>query len=172
MSLDKLNTIRDYYCIGERIFTSGQPTPDQIKTIAQAGIEIVINLSPANGLDAIPNEEELVKQAGMGYVHIPVEWQNPKQADLEKFLVMYSRSEYHYILVHCARNMRVSAFIYLYRVIYNGESPESCLKDLHAIWKPNQTWQDFIDQMLVLVKKPLDSKDWDVEWTGYTNFQP
>jgi len=169
---EKLGAIRDFYSIGERIFTSGQPTPDQIKTISEAGFEIVINLSPSSGLDAIPNEEELVRGAGMGYIHIPVDWQNPKREDLEKFFVLYSRHEYHLIFVHCARNMRVSAFIFLYRIIVKGESQQDCMKDLLAIWKPDQTWQQFIDRMLVEVKKPIDSKDWDVEWTGYTSFQP
>lgn len=172
MQQDKLKVIRDYYSIGDRIFTSGQPTPDQIKNISEAGFEVVINLSPSSGLDAIPNEEQLVKEAGMGYIHIPVDWQNPTRENLEKFLVLYSRHDYHLIFVHCARNMRVSAFIFLYRVIVKGETPQNCIKDLLAIWKPDQTWQEFIDRMLVEVKKPHDSKDWGVEWTGYTSFKP
>ncbi len=172
MNTEFLEGIRDYYQIGTNIFTAGQPTPEQIGLISKAGIEVVINLATEKSPDSIPNEKELVMEAGMAYVHIPVVWEHPEIADFEKFMAMYSRYDYHAIFVHCARNMRVSAFIYLYRVLVNQEKPEICEEDLLTIWKPDEIWQSFIEKVLLEVKAPPSTKDWDIDWSGYTAFNP
>lgn len=52
------------------------------------------------------------------------------------------------IFVHCAANMRVSAFMYLYRRIHKGMSDDDARKDLEQIWLPNETWQKFIEQVV------------------------
>jgi protein tyrosine phosphatase (PTP) superfamily phosphohydrolase (DUF442 family) len=52
------------------------------------------------------------------------------------------------VFVHCAANMRVSAFMYLYRLIYEGMSDEQAKSDLQKIWTPNDTWQAFIQQAI------------------------
>jgi lipopolysaccharide biosynthesis regulator YciM len=52
------------------------------------------------------------------------------------------------VFVHCARNMRVSAFVFLYRVLRQGVPADEALPDLLAIWQPNETWQRLIDAAL------------------------
>jgi len=52
------------------------------------------------------------------------------------------------VFVHCAANMRVSAFMYLYRLIHERLSDEQAKSDLHRIWTPNDTWQAFIQQVI------------------------
>ena len=44
--------------------------------------------------------------------------------------------------------MRVSAFVYLYRVLRQGVDESTARNDLHRIWQPNPTWQAFIDTAL------------------------
>jgi hypothetical protein len=51
------------------------------------------------------------------------------------------------IFVHCAANMRVSVFVYLYRCL-TGTPPTEAATALHAIWHPNPTWQALIDEVL------------------------
>jgi protein tyrosine phosphatase (PTP) superfamily phosphohydrolase (DUF442 family) len=172
MDTTHFEEIRDYYQIGENIFTSGQPTPEQIEVLGKSGIEVVINLATNQSPDALPNEKQLVMDAGMAYVHIPVVWEKPEVSDFVKFMAMFSRYEYHSIFVHCSRNMRVSAFIYLYRILVNHEKPEDCMDDLLSIWKPDEVWQAFIDRVLVEVKEPPSTKEWGIDWSGYTAFTP
>ncbi len=43
--------------------------------------------------------------------------------------------------------MRVSAFMYLYRTIYQDLTQETALKDLKKLWQPNETWQKLIEQI-------------------------
>lgn len=52
------------------------------------------------------------------------------------------------VFVHCAMNMRVSAFMYLYRRIQQQIDEATAKADLNKIWQPNQQWQQFIDQVM------------------------
>jgi hypothetical protein len=44
--------------------------------------------------------------------------------------------------------MRVSSFIYLYRVIHEGVSPEEADKALKQVWEPNEDWTRFIEKAM------------------------
>ena len=46
--------------------------------------------------------------------------------------------------VHCAANMRVSAFIYRYRCAVLGEAEQVAKQDLEKIWQPFGNWKTFL----------------------------
>jgi hypothetical protein len=50
--------------------------------------------------------------------------------------------------VHCARNMRVSAFVFLYRRLCLGEPEEAASYPLREVWEPNPVWEAFIQEAL------------------------
>ena len=52
------------------------------------------------------------------------------------------------IFVHCVLNMRVSVFVYLYRLLILKEDPDTAYQDLRKIWEPDQVWSDFIRKAL------------------------
>ena len=52
------------------------------------------------------------------------------------------------VLVHCARNKRVSCFVFLYRMLRLSSPLEPSLADLQKIWQPDSIWQGFIDAAL------------------------
>jgi len=52
------------------------------------------------------------------------------------------------VFVHCAANLRVSAFIYLYRQIKQNWSEEEAKVDLEKIWTPNKIWTQFIEEVI------------------------
>jgi protein tyrosine phosphatase (PTP) superfamily phosphohydrolase (DUF442 family) len=56
----------------------------------------------------------------MEYVHIPVVWEKPKLEDVRDFFKLCKQMLRKKI--HCAANKIVSAFIYLYRRLYEGIS--------------------------------------------------
>lgn len=131
-----------------RLGTAGQPDRDQFAEVKQAGYELVINLLPASSPDAFPEEPELVAGLGMGYVPIPVIWQQPTSADLAHFFQAMRASSGQNVFVHCAMNMRVSAFVFLYRVLVEGVPVETAKETMELIWEPNPVWQAFIDEEL------------------------
>lgn len=148
MTADALQDIRNYLALSPTLGTAGQPTAEQFKAVADAGYAVVVNLALSTSDHAIPNEAELVKSLGMTHFHIPVVWEAPTLADLEIFFKVMDRNRDLQVFVHCALNMRVSAFVYLYRVLRLGIDPDVAIADLHRIWQPNPTWQAFIDQSL------------------------
>ena len=143
-----LDGIQNFLQIDPALGTAGQPTREQFPTIAQAGFEAVINLAMPNSLDALPDEAALAETLGLAYVHIPVVWTNPRPEDLRRFFGELERRQGQRVFVHCARNMRVSAFVFLYRVLRRGEAFESCRQDMLRIWEPNDTWMSFIESNL------------------------
>jgi len=140
-----LTGIINYLEIDPRLGTSGQPDPEQFPAIKEAGYELVINLLPETSPDAIPGEPELVADLGMDYLPIPVIWQQPTSADLAQFFEALRANRDRKVFVHCAMNMRVSAFVFLYRVLVEGLPVEEAEPPMRSIWDPNPTWQEFIE---------------------------
>jgi protein tyrosine phosphatase (PTP) superfamily phosphohydrolase (DUF442 family) len=156
--------IRDYLVLKPDLYTGGQPTPDQIPWLREQKFEVVINLATEKSPDAIRNEQELVMENGMAYVHIPVEWENPKKADIQKFFHFFSSHTLFKTFTHCALNMRVSSFVFLFRTLVEKANPDDCLLDLLTIWKPNPTWQEFINSMLRDTDLSNPPINWMVDW--------
>lgn len=140
--------IYNYLKISESIATSGQPTKEQFSAIKDSGYQSILNLALPTSTNALPDEKQVVENLGMQYVHIPVIWENPTLEDLEQFFSVMKANATQKTFVHCAANMRVSAFMYLYRRIHDRMSDEEAKKYLDRIWQPNETWQKFIAQVL------------------------
>ena len=143
-----LSDIYNFRSIGEGLGTSGQPTESQLREIRQAGFEAVINLALPTSDNALANEGSIVTGQGMAYVHIPVDFKAPTAKDFQAFCDVMDAFRSRPVFVHCAANMRVSAFIYLYRVLRQGASRRDAEGDLRAIWEPDAIWERFIEQQL------------------------
>lgn len=164
MEPDAVQNIKDYLEIPGEIYTGGQPTPGQIKSAGEAGFKIWINLATAASPGALVNEQELVMEAGMAYVHIPVDWLAPEKKDLLKFFTMFDQHKAFKTFVHCALNMRVSVFVFLYRVIVEKLDRETCWEEVIKIWEPDEDWTGFINRMLAEVHPEDRDRDWQFNW--------
>ena len=149
MAAAELSAICNYLALSPTLGTAGQPTAEQFEAIAQADYAVVVNLALSTSDRAILHEAELVKSLGMTYFHIPVVWEAPTPTDLAIFFKVMERNRDYKTLVHCAMNMRVSAFVYLYRVLRQGVDASVAHADLHRIWQPNPTWQGFMDRAIM-----------------------
>ena len=67
--------------MSERLTTSGIVPPDGLKALQAQGYEVVINLLPDTGRDAIPNERDIVESQGIEYIYIPVDFKQPTSSD-------------------------------------------------------------------------------------------
>jgi protein tyrosine phosphatase (PTP) superfamily phosphohydrolase (DUF442 family) len=152
MNPQELDRIYNFLLISPSIATSGQPTKEQFAIVKAAGYPIIINLALPNSTNALPDEQEIVESLGMNYIHIPVLWENPTEENLATFFTVMETHRERQFFVHCAMNMRVSAFIYLYRILKQNIDPTIAILDLNKIWQPNEIWQSFIVRSLVNYK--------------------
>ena len=148
-----LEDIHAFLRLSACLATAGQPLESEFALIKDAGYEVVVNLVPPDAPNALLEEEELVTTLGLDYVAIPVVWSQPEIADLERFFSVMDASQDKNVFVHCAANMRVSAFVYLYRTLKQNVSPAEAEKDLHRIWVPNERWSRFIEDAVRLYEK-------------------
>ena len=141
---EALQQIYNFRSLGENFGTAGQPSASQFRAIREAGFEAVINLALPTSDNAIPNEGSLVTGQGMSYFHLPVNFQAPTARDFQAFCKVLEAFADRPVFVHCAANMRVSAFMFLYRVLRQSVSLTDAERDLRAIWEPDQVWARFI----------------------------
>ncbi len=135
------------YQVFDWLWSSGQLSKRDIALVAESGVEVVINLALPTSSNALPGEAELVTGLGLTYVHIPVEWEAPRLEQFERFVGVLQAFRGQRCWVHCAKNMRVSVFIYLYRKLVLSEGDETARFPMQQIWKPNDVWQAFIDRV-------------------------
>ena len=142
-----LKKIFNYYKVPGLFETSGQPNNKQLISIANGGYEVVINLAPNTTIEGrVINEKDILKSNNITYIHIPVDFNNPLDEDFNKFVAALEQNKHKKIWVHCAANMRVSAFVFKYRRDVLGLSPKNIEEDLKAIWVPNKTWSSFLEK--------------------------
>ena len=133
--------------ISSDLWTSGQPSPSDWPLIARNGVEVVVNLAAPGSTDFDPEEMRRVLEAGMQFVAFPVVWTAPKLDDYTLFAAVLKACQGRRVLVHCAKNMRVAAFVFLYRVHELGVPEHIAQRDLEKIWLPDAIWSAFINQI-------------------------
>lgn len=147
-SIENLQGIRASQQQAPQLLSSGLPNEQQFSLLKQAGVDVVINLMPDSSKDAHPDEGKLVTQAGMDYVYIPVDWQNPKVEDVEAFFAAMDQHKGKDVLVHCLANYRASAFAYLYQ-LKQGQNPN--MAQTMAPWNDELTiypkWQALLTEV-------------------------
>ena len=149
-SLSLLNRI-DY---SPALTTSGQPTEAELALIASAGYDRVVFLAFSNHPKAVAHEDDIVRNLGLQFIHIPVEWESPSPADFVAFAAVMQTHGSSRTLVHCEVNFRASVFGFLYQVLFAGADVDESLSQMQSIWVPNDTWEAFI--VRVMSDKGLD----------------
>jgi protein tyrosine phosphatase (PTP) superfamily phosphohydrolase (DUF442 family) len=146
---EDLSAVRNFRQVDERLLTCGQPTELQLSAAVASGVQVVINLAlhddPRYSLD---DERGLVESLGMTYVHLPVPFSSPAEKELLAFFDAMDLHGERRVLVHCAANYRVTAFLGLYRVLRLGWSADDAFELMRTVWTPDKVWAEFIESML------------------------
>lgn len=146
--MSALESIRGYRRLDDQLATSGMPSPDHFAAMRAEGFEVVVNLALPTSDHAIANEGELVSSQGMTYVHIPVNFEAPTADDFQRFASVMDAFAGRKVFVHCAANMRVSAFLFLDRMRTRSVTRAQAEADLFAIWNPDGVWRGLINSQL------------------------
>ena len=145
-----IEDLKNFTRHSDKLISSGMPTLQQVSSLAEHGVQVVINLATSESEGWIADEKELVEAQGVIYHNIEVDWENPTADDLNKFMNIMDQHKHQKILVHCGANYRATGFIALYRINRLGWAQENAFKDIQKIWDPAEypIWQEFIEKSL------------------------
>lgn len=129
-----LSDIYNFLAVEEGLVTGGQPTADQLRAAAAAGIEAVVNLAPDGQDTTLAEEAELLASLGLAYHHVPVPWAQPSLAQLDRFSQVMDGLAGQPTLIHCQANFRVTAFLALHGEARLGWSRERADALIDRIW--------------------------------------
>jgi len=130
--------------LDDRITTSGQPTESQLADIHALGVRHVVNLGLHSHEKALPDEGASLSRLGMTYIHVPVDFQHPRDGDFDQFCSVMEQLKDQPVHVHCIANYRVSAFFYRYRRDVLGMDETQARADMGDVWHPEGVWAAFI----------------------------
>ncbi len=136
--------VRDYVWVSETLSTGGQPTVEQLRSLAGEGFVAVVNLGLLDPTYCLDDEAGLVASLGMEYEHIPVVFGDPREDQLLEFAALMDRLAGRKTFVHCAANKRVSCFVALYKESREGWPAERADAFVRRIWQPDAVWSAFL----------------------------
>jgi protein tyrosine phosphatase (PTP) superfamily phosphohydrolase (DUF442 family) len=138
MSSISVHDVHNFRQAAPDLATSGQPTEEQLGAIAAGGYNVVVNLALHDDPRySLRDEDASVRAFGLDYVHIPVQFGAPKEEDLLAFFDAMDRNSGRRVWIHCAANMRVTAFVGLYRVLRLGWTEGDAFSLMRTVWKPD-----------------------------------
>ena len=139
-----LDEIKNFVVVSDRLGTAGQPSEAQLRDVAAAGFDVVVNLGLLDLRYCLADEAGTVASLGLAYHHIPVDFSAPQADDLRRFFDVMDGARDQKVFVHCAANYRVSSFVALYGEARFGWSSDQGDAHIRRIWEPNETWVRFI----------------------------
>jgi predicted flap endonuclease-1-like 5' DNA nuclease len=84
-AMSELTGIPNFLKLSDQVWTGGQPWPEHLPKLKDAGVKVVINLRP-HAEHQGASEEAKVKELGMSYFNIPVVTSAPDELDADDFL--------------------------------------------------------------------------------------
>lgn len=146
LSANSIEEIYNYRAYHNNLCSSGQPSAEQFELIREAGYRTIINLAPHDAENSLDNEEQIVNKLGMEYIHIPVNFAKPSERKFQLFVDAYQPREADKVWVHCAANMRVSAFLYRYRRDILAMPDQEAREIMQTVWEPFGAWKEFLQR--------------------------
>jgi len=139
--------IKNFVEIDSRIATAGQPTESQLRDVADAGYQAVVNLGLLDPRYCLPDEAASVASLGLDYRHIPVQFDAPTPEDFDAFAAVMDEWSGRRVFVHCAANYRVSCFVALYGEMRLKWTSDEADAQIRRVWTPDETWSAFVKAM-------------------------
>jgi protein tyrosine phosphatase (PTP) superfamily phosphohydrolase (DUF442 family) len=149
-----IDSIYNYRQVTPLLASSGQPDEQELAAIAAAGYRLVINLALHDDARySLADEAGTVASLGMRYIHIPVQFNAPGDADLAAFFAAMDHNRDAKCWVHCAANKRVSVFLGLYLHLRCGLSADEAFTVQREIWAPDAVWAAFLARQLASAER-------------------
>ena len=124
--------IRNFLRVNQQFCTGGQPRVEHLAKLKASGVKTIINLRPRSEHRAA-EEEAMVRELGLRYFNIPVEFADPKDEQVDEFLKITDDVNNRPAFIHCAGAIRVGAFWMIRRVLRDGWTIEAAEEEAKKI---------------------------------------
>jgi uncharacterized protein (TIGR01244 family) len=124
--------IRNFLQVTAEFCTGGQPRPEHFARLEADGVKAVLNLRQPTEHRA-DEERQAVEAAGLSYFNIPVNYQNPSDADVDLFLKITDDAANRPMFIHCTAAIRVGAFWMIRRVLRDGMSVDAAREEARKV---------------------------------------
>lgn len=141
------NPLPKYQQLTPLLATAAQPAAGDFAWLREHGFEAVINVSTPTAKNFLPNEAKLAMDAGLTYVHAPVDC---SKLVPEHYLVVKSLLEAlsgKKLLLHCAGNVKSSGLAHIYQVRELGEDRARLRQALEVQGWHEPKWYRYFDEM-------------------------
>jgi len=111
----------------ENIITGGQPSEADLKTLAEQGVEMIVNFRAPGEFDEF-DEGVVVESLGMAYLNIPIpKMKNDLTPENARLLHDALHSADGPVVLHCRSGMRAGGMLALDQFYFHGASEEEAI---------------------------------------------
>ena len=126
--------VRNFVKLESTIACGGATTPEGVRELKKLGYASIINLRQATETGAeVQAEEAAAKEAGVRYVHIPMNSQSPEPAVADSFLKAIVEPANQPVFVHCGSGNRAAAMWMIKRMVVDGWDAEKAGTEAAAL---------------------------------------
>ena len=137
-----VESIEKFHRIDARVAIGGQPTPEQVRFLADAGFAGILNLrEDAEENDAL--HARAARESGLQLYRVPVSKTNPTDESVARFLKVTDDETLYPIYIFCAEGNRAAAFWMIRRVMRDGWKLEAAEKEAAAAGLASEPMRDF-----------------------------
>ena len=111
--------IPGFYLIEDGVAIGGQPTAEQVSSLAPEGYRTVVNLRLEGEFDQSPILLA-ARAAGMSHVRVPISSKEPADAAVDQFLRVTDDPGLYPVFIHCGSGNRAAALWMIRRVLREG----------------------------------------------------
>ena len=140
-----------------RILLSAQPSKQSFEWLHQQGVTTIITCRTRSEVEGLTfNQDELVSELGMRYIHIPMGGHSGYSPEQVKRLAdILSRTDGD-VLIHCTSGARARLLWMAYLVAHEGLSPDESLKRGEALGGQPWAFERLIGKPLVITTRSID----------------
>ncbi len=146
--------IRNFTRVDSTVACAGATEVSAIPELARRGYKGIINLRLASeeGAD-IDASRAAAEAAGLRFVHLPLDSQQPESATVDAFLEAVGDPANQPTFINCGSARRVSALMIAKRMLLDGWSEERALAEAAVIGPPSPALQAFVLEYVAARRK-------------------
>jgi len=127
--------------------TAAQPKAEHFDWLRAQGYEAIVNISTPTARNFVADEPRLVMEKGMTYVHVPVDCSALAEDHYRLVSGVLKSVEGKKVLLHCAGNVKASAFAHLFRVKELGQDAGTLRSELRQREWHEPKWYAYFDAL-------------------------